>query len=294
MNFGAFVRVEEGLEGLIHISELSNQRVAHPGDVVKEGEPSTSRSSASTPSAIGWASPSSRPRSGLAPSRHPPGRAPSARARRRPDSRSGRPRRERGGRDRRDRDYRPEDAISEPDEGIDNTMAAAFARSGLLDQLRSRARGGRGAEAEAVACQGSRRGGRRGGRGRGRRRRGGVAEEPVAIEVDAAAEAEAPAAEAEPEAADRGRRLQQPKLRPMPSRGAGCRSRGRGPSRTEATAEPRGRGRAGEAEAEPAEAEPAEAARPDPSAPASGVLISPSAAGDPHRARRSACELGGT
>ncbi|TMB82046.1 MAG: S1 RNA-binding domain-containing protein, partial [Chloroflexi bacterium] len=38
VNFGAFVRVEEGLEGLIHISELSNQRVAHPGDVVKEGE----------------------------------------------------------------------------------------------------------------------------------------------------------------------------------------------------------------------------------------------------------------
>ena len=38
VNFGAFVRVEEGLEGLIHISELSHQRVAHPGDVVKEGE----------------------------------------------------------------------------------------------------------------------------------------------------------------------------------------------------------------------------------------------------------------
>ena len=38
VNFGAFVRVEEGLEGLIHISELSMQRVAHPGDVVKEGE----------------------------------------------------------------------------------------------------------------------------------------------------------------------------------------------------------------------------------------------------------------
>ena len=40
-------------------------------------------------------------------------------------------------RDRRDRDYRPEDAISEPDEGIDNTMAAAFAESGLLDQFRA-------------------------------------------------------------------------------------------------------------------------------------------------------------
>ncbi|CAN5258447.1 hypothetical protein BH24CHL10_BH24CHL10_06090 [soil metagenome] len=38
VNFGAFVRVEEGLEGLIHISELSSQRVAHPGDVVQEGQ----------------------------------------------------------------------------------------------------------------------------------------------------------------------------------------------------------------------------------------------------------------
>ena len=38
VNFGAFVRVAEGLEGLIHISELSHQRVAHPGDVVNEGE----------------------------------------------------------------------------------------------------------------------------------------------------------------------------------------------------------------------------------------------------------------
>ncbi len=38
VNFGAFVRIEEGLEGLIHISELSNNRVAHPADVVKEGD----------------------------------------------------------------------------------------------------------------------------------------------------------------------------------------------------------------------------------------------------------------
>ena len=38
VNFGAFVRVREGLEGLIHISELTHQRVAHPGDVVHEGQ----------------------------------------------------------------------------------------------------------------------------------------------------------------------------------------------------------------------------------------------------------------
>ena len=38
VNFGAFVRVRDGLEGLIHISELSHQRVNHPGDVVHEGQ----------------------------------------------------------------------------------------------------------------------------------------------------------------------------------------------------------------------------------------------------------------
>ena len=38
VNFGAFVRVRDGLEGLIHISELSHARVAHPGDVVHEGQ----------------------------------------------------------------------------------------------------------------------------------------------------------------------------------------------------------------------------------------------------------------
>ena len=30
--------MRDGLEGLIHISELSHQRVAHPGDVVHEGQ----------------------------------------------------------------------------------------------------------------------------------------------------------------------------------------------------------------------------------------------------------------
>jgi small subunit ribosomal protein S1 len=39
VNFGAFARIEEnGIEGLIHISELSDKRVAHPKEVVKEGE----------------------------------------------------------------------------------------------------------------------------------------------------------------------------------------------------------------------------------------------------------------
>lgn len=37
--FGAFVEIEPGVEGLIHISELSDQRIAHPKSVVHEGEP---------------------------------------------------------------------------------------------------------------------------------------------------------------------------------------------------------------------------------------------------------------
>ncbi|HRK30978.1 MAG TPA: S1 RNA-binding domain-containing protein [Tepidisphaeraceae bacterium] len=36
--FGAFVEVEEGLEGLLPISEMSWNRIKHPGDVVKEGD----------------------------------------------------------------------------------------------------------------------------------------------------------------------------------------------------------------------------------------------------------------
>jgi small subunit ribosomal protein S1 len=127
VNFGAFVRVEEGLEGLIHISELSNQRVAHPGDVVKEGETvnlkiisldserhrlGLSLKQAEEPSAI--------PSASAAPSRFDA-----------PPRREGTQRRE-----RRDQ-FRPEDASREPEGGIDNTMAAAFAESGLLEQFRA-------------------------------------------------------------------------------------------------------------------------------------------------------------
>lgn len=36
--FGAFARIDDGLEGLIHVSELSDRRVAHPKEVVKEGD----------------------------------------------------------------------------------------------------------------------------------------------------------------------------------------------------------------------------------------------------------------
>jgi predicted RNA-binding protein with RPS1 domain len=41
--FGAFARLNEDLEGLIHVSELSEQRVAHPKEVLREGEVVTLR-----------------------------------------------------------------------------------------------------------------------------------------------------------------------------------------------------------------------------------------------------------
>ena len=36
--FGAFVEVDEGLEGLLPVSEMSWQRIRHPSDVVKVGD----------------------------------------------------------------------------------------------------------------------------------------------------------------------------------------------------------------------------------------------------------------
>ncbi len=41
--FGAFARLDEDLEGLIHISEISEQRVAHPKEVLHEGDVVTLR-----------------------------------------------------------------------------------------------------------------------------------------------------------------------------------------------------------------------------------------------------------
>jgi len=37
-DFGAFVKLEDGVEGLVHVSELDWGHVAHPRDVLKEGE----------------------------------------------------------------------------------------------------------------------------------------------------------------------------------------------------------------------------------------------------------------
>ena len=119
VNFGAFVRVRDGLEGLIHISELSHQRVAHPGDVVHEGQTLKLK-------IISLDSERHRLGLSLKQAEEPPARpaapeqqvvvAPSAPSSPRPERR---PRPERG--------YSMSDAVQEPEGGIDNTLAAAFA-----------------------------------------------------------------------------------------------------------------------------------------------------------------------
>ena len=125
VNFGAFVRVRDGLEGLIHISELSHQRVAHPGDVVHEGQALKLKiiSLDSERHRLGLslkqaeeAPVRTMPEPGAAP-------APAQRAERRP-------RPERG---ERERSYAASDAVQEPEGGIDTTLAAAFA--GVREQL---------------------------------------------------------------------------------------------------------------------------------------------------------------
>ncbi len=140
VNFGAFVRVRDGLEGLIHISELSHQRVAHPGDVVHEGQNLKLRIISLD---------SERHRLGLslkqaeeAPVRQmpEPGAAPTPRPERRP-----RPDRE------RERSYSAADAVQEPEGGIDTTLAAAFA--GVREQLAAAERADAEPEADAPVSE---------------------------------------------------------------------------------------------------------------------------------------------
>jgi polyribonucleotide nucleotidyltransferase len=38
MDFGAFVQIMPGKDGLVHVSEMKDERVEHPSDVVKEGD----------------------------------------------------------------------------------------------------------------------------------------------------------------------------------------------------------------------------------------------------------------
>ena len=115
VNFGAFVRVRDGLEGLIHISELSHQRVAHPGDVVHEGQTLKLK-------IISLDSERHRLGLSLKQAEEPPARpAPEP-----GQPSSSAPRGER--RPRPERGYSPSDAVQEPEGGIDNTLASAFAQ----------------------------------------------------------------------------------------------------------------------------------------------------------------------
>ena len=143
VNFGAFVRVRDGLEGLIHISELSHQRVVHPGDVVHEGQQLKLK-------IISLDSERHRLGLSLKQAEEPPARpapepgqaAPAGAAGPRPERR---PRPERG--------YSLSDAVQEPEGGIDNTLAAAFAQ--VRDQLAASESAASGSEEdEAVASAG--------------------------------------------------------------------------------------------------------------------------------------------
>ncbi len=138
VNFGAFVRVRDGLEGLIHISELSHQRVAHPGDVVHEGQQLNLKIISLD---------SERHRLGLSLKQ---AEAPPAR----PAAEPGAPRPERRERRERDRSYSMADAVQEPEGGIDNTLAAAFAQ--VRQQLEAAAEGGEAAaEGGEAAAEGT-------------------------------------------------------------------------------------------------------------------------------------------
>ena len=125
VNFGAFVRVRDGLEGLIHISELSHQRVAHPGDVVHEGQTLKLK-------IISLDSERHRLGLSLKQAEEPPAR-PGAGARRRRRGRRRRPPRAASAARAPSAAGRASDAVQEPEGGIDNTLAAAFAQ--VRDQL---------------------------------------------------------------------------------------------------------------------------------------------------------------
>jgi small subunit ribosomal protein S1 len=125
VNFGAFVRVRDGLEGLIHISELSHQRVAHPGDVVHEGQTLKlkiiSLDSERHRLGLSLKQAEEAPARPATPEAGQPGQASPAAS-----APSGGPRPER--RPRPERGYSMADAVQEPEGGIDNTLASAFAQ----------------------------------------------------------------------------------------------------------------------------------------------------------------------
>ena len=38
MDFGAFVEITPGKDGMVHVSEISNEHIKYPGDVLKIGQ----------------------------------------------------------------------------------------------------------------------------------------------------------------------------------------------------------------------------------------------------------------
>ena len=168
VNFGAFVRVRDGLEGLIHISELSHQRVAHPGDVVHEGQ-------ALKLKIISLDSERHRLGLSLKQAEEPPARPAPEPGQPGPSASAG-PRAER--RPRPERSYSMSDAVQEPEGGIDNTLASAFA------QVREQLAAAEGDDAPAAVAPSE------------AEADAPTAEEAPTAEVDAAATEEAPTAEA--------------------------------------------------------------------------------------------------
>ena len=228
VNFGAFVRVREGLEGLIHISELSHQRVAHPGDVVHEGQVLKLKIISLD---------SERHRLGLslkqaeeAPVRPTPEpgtmQAPVVGERREPRERRERP----------DRGYAPSDA-AERAGGRDRHDPRRRLRPGPQPAGRGRGRSdepasGRRGHGPSRRPTPSRRGGRRGRRRRGGRGRGRL-EAEVAVAEDVA----------ETEACARGRRGRGGRGGRAGRRGRGGRRDRRGRGHAAAGRGRRGRGR---------------------------------------------------
>ena len=168
VNFGAFVRVRDGLEGLIHISELSHQRVAHPGDVVHEGQ-------ALKLKIISLDSERHRLGLSLKQAEEPPARPAPEPGQPGPSASAG-PRAER--RPRPERSYSMSDAVQEPEGGIDNTLASAFA------QVREQLAAAEGDDAPAAVAPSE------------AEADAPTAEEAPTAEVEAAATEEAPTAEA--------------------------------------------------------------------------------------------------
>ncbi|HYX10456.1 MAG TPA: S1 RNA-binding domain-containing protein, partial [Candidatus Acidoferrum sp.] len=141
VNFGAFVRVRDGLEGLIHISELSHQRVAHPGDVVHEGQNLKLK-------IISLDSERHRLGLSLKQAEEPPARPAPEPGQPAPAA----PRSER--RPRTERSFSMADAVQEPEGGIDNTLAAAFAQVreqvAASEEARTQPESGEATEASAA------------------------------------------------------------------------------------------------------------------------------------------------